>query len=70
MTTRPTSSGSTGERPPERMIASGVLAGRADDLAAAFERHGLHEAGRRVQGEWAAVMLTWPTSSASAGERA
>jgi ribosomal protein L11 methyltransferase len=45
------------ERPPERMIASGVLAERADAVAAAYERHGLREADRRIQGEWAAVTL-------------
>jgi ribosomal protein L11 methyltransferase len=45
------------ERPPERMIASGVLAGRAGEIADAFARHGLREAARRVQGEWAAVLL-------------
>jgi ribosomal protein L11 methyltransferase len=55
--TRPTSSASTGERPPERMIASGVPAGRADGVAEAFARHGLGEAERRVQGDWAAVLL-------------
>ena len=58
------------ERPPERMIASGVLAGQADEIDAAFERHDLRESDRRVQGEWAAVMLTQPTSSAGTGERA
>jgi ribosomal protein L11 methyltransferase len=45
------------ERPPERMIASGVLAERADEVVDAFDRHGLVEAGRRVRGEWAAVLL-------------
>jgi ribosomal protein L11 methyltransferase len=45
------------ERPPERMIASGVLADRADLVAEAFSRHGLIEAERRVRGEWAAVRL-------------
>jgi ribosomal protein L11 methyltransferase len=45
------------ERPPERMIASGVLAERAGEVAEAFTRHGLQESGRRIQGEWAAVML-------------
>jgi ribosomal protein L11 methyltransferase len=45
------------QRPPERMIASGVLTERAGEIAAAFERHGLRESGRRVRGEWAAVML-------------
>jgi ribosomal protein L11 methyltransferase len=45
------------ERPPERMIASGVLAGRAGEVADAFARHGLVEAERRVLGDWAAVLL-------------
>jgi ribosomal protein L11 methyltransferase len=45
------------ERVPERMIASGVSAGRADRIAEAFARHGLGEAERRVQGDWAAVLL-------------
>jgi ribosomal protein L11 methyltransferase len=44
-------------RPPERMIASGVLADRAGELAEAFARHGLVEAERRLQAEWAAVLL-------------
>ena len=45
------------ERPPERMVASGVLAGSAGEVTAAFERHGMQEEGRRVKGEWAAVVL-------------
>jgi ribosomal protein L11 methyltransferase len=45
------------ERPPERMVASGVLADRIEAVAAAYERHGLIEAERRIQGEWAAVLL-------------
>jgi ribosomal protein L11 methyltransferase len=45
------------ERPPERMIASGVLADRIGAVATAFARHGLVEAERRIQGEWAAVVL-------------
>jgi ribosomal protein L11 methyltransferase len=45
------------ERPPERMIASGVLAERADEIGEAFARHDLREAARRVQGVWAAVTL-------------
>ena len=45
------------ERPPERLIASGVLAARAGEIAAAYARHGLRETERRVQGEWAAVLL-------------
>ena len=46
------------ERPPERLIASGVLAvDAADEVAAAFARHGLREAERACWGEWAAVVL-------------
>lgn len=45
------------EPPPERMIASGVLSERADEIAEAFACHGMREAERRVQGEWAAVVL-------------
>jgi ribosomal protein L11 methyltransferase len=45
------------ERPPERLIASGVLAGQADAVAAAFAHHDLRESGRRVRGEWAAILL-------------
>jgi ribosomal protein L11 methyltransferase len=45
------------ERPPQRMIASGVLTARADAVAAAFARHGLAEVERRVRGDWAAVRL-------------
>ena len=44
-------------RPPERLIASGLLRHEADEVAAAFARHGLHEAERRHGGEWAALLL-------------
>jgi ribosomal protein L11 methylase PrmA len=45
------------ERPPERLIASGMLAERAGEVVEAFAPHDLHETARRVQGEWAAVRL-------------
>jgi ribosomal protein L11 methyltransferase len=45
------------ERPPERMIASGMLAEQAGEVTDAFARHGMAEAERRVRGEWAAVVL-------------
>jgi ribosomal protein L11 methyltransferase len=45
------------ERVPERLIASGLLREEADEVAAAFAPHGLREAGRRVGGEWAAILL-------------
>jgi ribosomal protein L11 methyltransferase len=42
---------------PERLIASGLLREEADEVAAAFAAHGLHERERRCGGEWAAVLL-------------
>jgi ribosomal protein L11 methyltransferase len=45
------------ERPPERLIASGLLREEADEIAAAFARHGLAERERRVNAEWAALLL-------------
>lgn len=44
-------------RPPERLIASGLLREEADEVAAAFARHGLRETERREGGEWAALLL-------------
>jgi ribosomal protein L11 methyltransferase len=44
-------------RPPGRLIASGLLREEADEVAAAFSRHGLRETERRHGGEWAAVRL-------------
>jgi ribosomal protein L11 methyltransferase len=40
---------------PETLIASGLLVGEADEVAAAFP--GMREVDRRVSGEWAAVLL-------------
>jgi ribosomal protein L11 methyltransferase len=45
------------ERPPERLIAAGMLRRYADDVVAAYARCGLAEVSRREDGEWAAVML-------------
>ncbi|MCD6726945.1 MAG: 50S ribosomal protein L11 methyltransferase [Solirubrobacteraceae bacterium] len=43
---------------PRRLIASGLLVGEADEVAAAFARQvGLREVGRRCRGEWAALLL-------------
>jgi ribosomal protein L11 methyltransferase len=42
------------ERPPELLIASGVLAREAGEVARAF---GLREQERRTHGDWAAVVL-------------
>jgi len=45
------------ERPPARLIASGLLREEAGAVAAAFARHGLREQLRRERGEWAALLL-------------
>ena len=44
-------------RPPERLIASGLLREEAAEVVAAFARHGLCEAGRREGGEWTALLF-------------
>ncbi len=46
------------ERAPSRLIMSGLLREEADEVAAAFSRHGLRERERRLGGEWAALLLT------------
>jgi ribosomal protein L11 methyltransferase len=43
--------------PPRTLVASGLLRAEADEVAAAFETHGLHEAARRETTEWAALLL-------------
>ncbi|WCB94822.1 hypothetical protein DSM104299_03561 [Baekduia alba] len=42
---------------PELLIASGLLAREADEIADAFARHGLRETDRRQSAEWAALVL-------------
>ncbi len=44
--------------PPRTLIASGLLAHEADEIAAAFAPLGLREQDRRERGEWAALLLT------------
>lgn len=44
--------------PPRTLIASGLLTHEADEIAAAFAPHGLHERDRRERGEWAALLLS------------
>jgi ribosomal protein L11 methyltransferase len=43
--------------PPELLIASGLLTHEADEIAAAFARHGLAETDRRSSAEWSALVL-------------
>jgi ribosomal protein L11 methyltransferase len=45
------------ERPPERLIASGLLTPEVDEAAAAFARHGLSPEGRRDGDGWSAILL-------------
>jgi ribosomal protein L11 methyltransferase len=45
------------ERPPERLIASGLEVGEAEEVAAAFVRHGLRAAARREGDGWCAILL-------------
>lgn len=43
---------------PQVLIAGGLLSGQADDVAAEFAAtHGLVERARRVEGDWAALLL-------------
>ena len=44
-------------QPPGIVIASGLLVGEADEVSEAFAEHGLNEAERRVDGDWAALLL-------------
>jgi ribosomal protein L11 methyltransferase len=49
--------GFSGEQP-RTLVASGLLAHEADEVAAAFAPRGLKEADRLEGGEWAALLLT------------
>jgi ribosomal protein L11 methyltransferase len=42
---------------PRRLICSGLLPSELDDAAAAFSPSGLVEADRRLDGDWAALLL-------------
>jgi ribosomal protein L11 methyltransferase len=46
------------ERPPQRLLASGMLVSEVDEVAAAFAPLGLRERRRLEAGEWAAVELS------------
>ena len=46
------------ERAPEHLIMSGLLRHEADEVAAAFARHGLTERERRSSGEWSALLCS------------
>jgi ribosomal protein L11 methyltransferase len=45
------------ERPPERLICSGLLDAEAEDARQAFAEHGLTERLRRAEGDWVAISL-------------
>jgi ribosomal protein L11 methyltransferase len=44
-------------RPPRRVVVSGLLETEAPDILRAFDEAGLVEHDRRVEGEWAALLL-------------
>ena len=45
------------EEPPRRIVCSGLLRREAGAIAGAFASHGLEEAERRDDGDWAALLL-------------
>jgi len=45
------------DRPPERLVASGLLRVEADEIAAAFAARGMVETDRREGSEWSALLL-------------
>jgi ribosomal protein L11 methyltransferase len=45
---------------PGTLIAGGLLAHEADNAAGVFAPRGLRETGRRIRGEWAALLLERP----------
>ena len=46
------------DRPPERLVASGLEAGEVDEVVAAFARHGLGLQARRDGDGWSAILLS------------
>ncbi|HEX5929125.1 MAG TPA: hypothetical protein VFY48_07000, partial [Solirubrobacterales bacterium] len=44
-------------RTPQTLVCSGLLPPELDSTAAAFAAVGLAEAGRRIDGDWAALLL-------------
>jgi ribosomal protein L11 methyltransferase len=45
------------ERPPDRLVLSGLLRAEADEVSAAFAARGMEETDRREGSEWSAVLL-------------
>jgi ribosomal protein L11 methyltransferase len=45
------------EGSPTTLVCSGLLPGELDDVAATFGATGLREADRRIDGDWAALLL-------------
>jgi ribosomal protein L11 methyltransferase len=46
--------------PPRALVLSGLLREEAGEVAAAYAARGLREAARRVEGDWAALLLAGP----------
>jgi ribosomal protein L11 methyltransferase len=51
------------ERPPARLLLSGVLREQLDEVVAAYRALGLRERARREEGEWAAAALESPATA-------
>jgi ribosomal protein L11 methyltransferase len=49
--------GQLGQQAPTTLVLSGLLPLELDDIATAFAPAGLREADRRLQGDWAALLL-------------
>ncbi|MDE3132716.1 MAG: 50S ribosomal protein L11 methyltransferase [Acidobacteriota bacterium] len=56
-----------GREHPRRIIASGLLVGEADGIAAAFAACGYGEARRLARGDWAALLLELPAAGSGPG---
>jgi ribosomal protein L11 methylase PrmA len=46
---------------PRTVVASGLLVGEVDRVAEAFAGVGFGEKKRDIEGDWAALVLTWAT---------
>jgi ribosomal protein L11 methyltransferase len=49
-----------GQEIPRTLVCSGILPGELDEVAAAFGGAGLEERERRIEGDWAALLLRRP----------
>jgi ribosomal protein L11 methylase PrmA len=55
------------DRLPAVLVCSGLLVGEAERVSAALSAAGLQPAGRRTDGDWAALLCRGPESDGAAG---